>query len=1247
MVRRGPDGLFGDGRPGSGDGASAPDGRGSPADLFGGAWSGGHDGGVGSDPRDAGRGASGADLFGERQPGNGNGAAGSAHRDAGSGQAGWGSDQGPGTGTDRSGPRPDLFGADAQDSGPVGHHVAPDQASRGEDRPEANTDADLDGAAGRNGAGQAPWDAGRGGLDGARFGDARPGWGTGANGRPGAAPWGADPFGEGGAGERNGATAPDGRGGGDARPDGGFGAAPWDAGRGGTAADPYGDGHAGDRNGAAPWHARNGGGAGPVGPAPRDAGRPGSGDGRPEDLNGAAGQGGTGRASWDAGRDGADAALFGEHRAPAGDGADGRAVEQPRWDAERPGRDGRAEDLNAADQGGASWDAGRDGADAALFGEHRAPVDDGVDGRAVDRAPWDAERPGLGADRADRSPGQADGSGRASWDAGRDGADAALFGEHRAPVDDNPGGADGRAVDQAPWDASHGRSGAPNEPFGEGGQGNDHPPWGAAADLRGDSGSGHVDGSAGQDGRDGGTAGVADGRSDAADPFGGTTVGAPADPFGERSGAWGVVVPLEGRHERDGGRSGAARRGAPRPVDRTGSHEAVDATDHGGGERRPFPGAREPHDPLDDGGDLDPFPPLDEPGPFDGDAPERPGPRPRRGPRNPQGWDGSGDPARHQRPGEQLNGRRAVVAMDEHLRGRHRGTGNTRPDRSVDGEVLTSRLAVPEQVRGEEDLAELDLPELDLPGLDLPGLDRNSHDPGASVHEDLMDTETVVAGQVGPRHAEPQVGEPVLPEARRPVDLEGLPRRRPGRAEESDHPDDVEDADEDDLSASDIEPATTALSTVERTRGRRPAPGPEGGAEPMTTALPHSRPGGPGQELGDSVAPLTEPITVAAAPVPAPAEESDYRDEPEPGHRPRPVRPAPRQRTDAPPRRRWMVLAGAAAAAALAVGAAGGAVGYSLARSGGASPVAPATQPSGAVAGAAGAVEQVAAKVLPSVVQLRADGAADTTTGSGVVLSPDGLVLTNNHVVELAGNRPIAVLLQDGRTAVASVVGRDPNSDLALVRIADVTGLTPAELGDSASIAVGQQVVAVGSPLGLSGTVTTGVVSALDRAVTVGPAQGARNSTVLNAIQTDAAINPGNSGGPLVDMTGRVIGVNSAIATTGPKDGSIGVGFAVPINQAKRVADELERTGKATRASLGLTAANDTKRSGAVVKSVAPDGPGAAAGIKVGDLIVRVDDRPVVTGDDLQAVVGSRAPGEVVRIQLSDRSVEATLGTSG
>jgi putative serine protease PepD len=831
-------------------------------------------------------------------------------------------------------------------------------------------------------------------------------------------------------------------------------------------------------------------------------------------------------------------------------------------------------------------------------------------------APWDVNRGGTDGERRD---GSADGraGGRTSWDARDGGAD--LFSEIRPD--------DGDGLGQVPWDAG----------------------------LLGDSRSGRVTDTAAPDGQEAGTAGR-DG-TDAAGPFGDRT---PDDLFGERSGAWGVVVPLEGRHERDAGRSAAPRRGAPRPVDRSGSHDAVDGPDGRrtgadgpagvawpplSGEsgqaghsretrrddppedpRRSFPGGTGSDAPAEDVADLDPFVQLDEP--FDGDPPDRPGPRPRPGSRPPQGWDGPEQTTRPYRPGEHVNGRRAVVAMDEHLRGRHRGPGSTRPERSVDAEGVTSRLAVPEQDRIEQD--------------------RNGRDPGASILEGLVDPESAVPSQAGPRHAEPRAGELGLPEARRPADPEGPPRRRPGRTEVSGRPDDAEDADADDPSASDIEPVTTAMSTVERKRGRRPAPPPEGGIEPMTTALPRTRPtvpDGSERELGDVAAPLTEPITVPAGPRPAPADDHEFLDEPEP--RPEPVRPAPRQRSEAPPRRRrWLVLAGAGAAAALVVGAAGGAVGYSLARTDG-TPVAPATSAPGAVASGAGAVEQVAAKVLPSVVQLRADGAADTTTGSGVVLSPDGLVLTNNHVVELAGNRPIAVLLQDGRTAVASVVGRDPNSDLAVVRIADVTGLTPAELGDSASIAVGQQVVAVGSPLGLSGTVTTGVVSALDRAVTVGPAQGARTSTVLNAIQTDAAINPGNSGGPLVDMAGRVIGINSAIATTGPKDGSIGVGFAVPINQAKRVADELERTGKATRASLGLTAASDPRRSGAVVKTLVADGPGAAAGIKVGDLIVRVDDRPVATGDDLQAVVGSRAPGEVVRIQLSDRTVEATLGTSG
>jgi putative serine protease PepD len=219
----------------------------------------------------------------------------------------------------------------------------------------------------------------------------------------------------------------------------------------------------------------------------------------------------------------------------------------------------------------------------------------------------------------------------------------------------------------------------------------------------------------------------------------------------------------------------------------------------------------------------------------------------------------------------------------------------------------------------------------------------------------------------------------------------------------------------------------------------------------------------------------------------------------------------------------------------------------------------------------------------------------------------------------------------------------NPTADVALIKIRNAKDLPTATLGRSADLRVGDSVVAIGNALNLGATptVTEGIVSALNRSIE------APGESLSGLIQTDAAINPGNSGGPLVDMTGRVIGINSAIATTGPKDGSIGVGFAVPINQAKRVADELERTGKATRASLGLTVGNDPKRSGALVRTLVADGPGAAAGLKVGDTIVRIDDRPVVNGDDLQAVVGSRAPGEVLRIQLTDRTVEATLGTAG
>ena len=292
-------------------------------------------------------------------------------------------------------------------------------------------------------------------------------------------------------------------------------------------------------------------------------------------------------------------------------------------------------------------------------------------------------------------------------------------------------------------------------------------------------------------------------------------------------------------------------------------------------------------------------------------------------------------------------------------------------------------------------------------------------------------------------------------------------------------------------------------------------------------------------------------------------------------------------------------------------------------------------------------VEAVAQRVLPSLVQLRVEGGGGAGEGSGIVLGADGLLLTNNHVVESAANggRVVAVF-QDGTNAPATIAGRDPSSDLAVLRAQGVSGLTPVTLGNSDSVRVGQQVVAFGSPLGLGGTVTTGIISALNRAVSVGEESGASEATVLSALQTDAAINPGNSGGPLVDLQGSLVGINSAIATTGAQGGSIGVGFAIPINQAKRVAEELERTGKATRAVLGvgLTARPQTT-TGAVIGQVTPGGPADQAGITVNETVTRVDDRLVTNGNELVAAIRDHAPGDRVTLTVDGRQVEVTLGS--
>lgn len=256
-------------------------------------------------------------------------------------------------------------------------------------------------------------------------------------------------------------------------------------------------------------------------------------------------------------------------------------------------------------------------------------------------------------------------------------------------------------------------------------------------------------------------------------------------------------------------------------------------------------------------------------------------------------------------------------------------------------------------------------------------------------------------------------------------------------------------------------------------------------------------------------------------------------------------------------RRTGTVVTSAALVAALFGGVTGGVVGALNASGGG---VAAVSSPVALNASSTSDVSTIAAKVLPSVVQVNVRSGQGEGLGSGVVLTPDGRILTNNHVV--AGAQQVTVTLSDGRTVDAAVLGADASSDLAVVQASGVSGLTPAKFGDSDRVKIGDQVVAIGSPEGLQGTVTSGIVSALDRTVTVpGTSTGRRDSSVsYQAIQTDASINPGNSGGPLVNAAGEVVGINSAIyspASDGGQAGSVGIGFAIPSDQVQQIVNRL------------------------------------------------------------------------------------------
>jgi putative serine protease PepD len=374
----------------------------------------------------------------------------------------------------------------------------------------------------------------------------------------------------------------------------------------------------------------------------------------------------------------------------------------------------------------------------------------------------------------------------------------------------------------------------------------------------------------------------------------------------------------------------------------------------------------------------------------------------------------------------------------------------------------------------------------------------------------------------------------------------------------------------------------------------------------------------------------------------------------------RPAPPAPPAAAGRP--RRGVALLAAVAVTAGLVGGGAGAVVTSALDDGGSAPAATSgvdslknASTSGDSAAAQGSVEQVATSVLPSVVSIVETAAGGGGgEGTGVIIDSDGLILTNNHVVAAAAEGgSLQVTFNDGRTASATIVGRDPVTDLAVIKAADVSGLTAATLGSSADLDPGEQVVAIGSPLGLQGTVTSGIISALDRPVRTGDASSAETaSTVIDAIQTDAAINPGNSGGPLVNLRGEVVGINSAIATLGStgggQSGSIGLGFSIPIDQAKAIARELVDTGTATHAQLGVSV-QDAQTGGAAVAVVSDGSAAQQLGLREGDVITKVGDRPVDDADSLIAAIRSHRPGDDVTLTFtrdgSQDTVTATLGS--
>ena len=304
-------------------------------------------------------------------------------------------------------------------------------------------------------------------------------------------------------------------------------------------------------------------------------------------------------------------------------------------------------------------------------------------------------------------------------------------------------------------------------------------------------------------------------------------------------------------------------------------------------------------------------------------------------------------------------------------------------------------------------------------------------------------------------------------------------------------------------------------------------------------------------------------------------------------------------------------------------------------------------------------ISGIAAKVSPSVVEIDSTTSTGTDTGTGFFIESNGYIMTNNHVIEAAvlDKSKITVKLSNNREYTATVVGRDTSYDLAILKI-DVTGAPALVLGNSDNVQVGDPVIAIGSPLGLQGTVTSGIISAKNRPVTTSSDNTAGESAFIDALQTDAAINPGNSGGPLVDATGAVIGVNSAIASLGNsisgQPGSIGLGFAIPINQAKKQANQLIKTGTSHYPIVGMSLDSNFAGPGAKIANISTailaGGPAEKAGLKAGDIILAIDGQNIETANDLIVAIRAHSIGDSVTLKYQrgsvTKSVQLTLVAS-